>query len=254
MVTERPRKKEKRYLNCTPSKPRPREPILLLLVFNSVQLWQVFLYRNIFWFKWMAQRLFFRLVFIFNFLNINYFSFSGYMVLVLPHFWCKEYFSRTPGSYKYTNSIGLVPRFGLWPSPRSISKKSSLCWMDSLVPIHQLPVPGGKLWMCTTQTFLVYQNIIFELVVSSQPWCDPLFKTRGVTHCFLQHLLVRPIVFPNTSKTRLIKWKQGPGIQCWISKLCFLRPVLTERYWNWFSKAGTLCQKVTFRGYSVRSK
>jgi len=26
----------------------------------------------------------------------------------------------------------------------------------------------------------------------------------------------------------------------------WLRPVLTERYWNWFSKAGTLCQEVTF--------
>jgi len=36
------------------------------------------------------------------------------------------------------------------------------------------------------------------------------------------NLLVRPIVFYSTSnsiKTRLIKWKQGPGIQSWISKL-----------------------------------
>jgi len=38
MVDERPRKKEKRYLNCTLSQPRPHKPILLLLVFNSVQL------------------------------------------------------------------------------------------------------------------------------------------------------------------------------------------------------------------------
>jgi len=37
MVTERPRKKGKRYFNCTPSKSRPHEPILLLSVFNSVQ-------------------------------------------------------------------------------------------------------------------------------------------------------------------------------------------------------------------------
>ena len=61
--------------------------------------------------------------------------------------------------------------------------------------------------------------------MSLQPWCDPLFKTQSVTHWFLQHLLVRPIVFYSTSnsiKTRLIKWKQGPGIQSWISKLCFL--------------------------------
>ena len=38
MGAERPRKKEKRFLNCMPSKSRPRRSILLLLVFNSVQL------------------------------------------------------------------------------------------------------------------------------------------------------------------------------------------------------------------------
>ena len=38
MVTERPRNKKNIYLNCTPSKSRSYEPILLLLVFNSVQL------------------------------------------------------------------------------------------------------------------------------------------------------------------------------------------------------------------------
>ena len=38
MVTERPRKKERIYLNCTPSKSRPHELILLLSVFTSVQL------------------------------------------------------------------------------------------------------------------------------------------------------------------------------------------------------------------------
>jgi len=68
--------------------------------------------------------------------------------------------------------------------------------------------------MGTTETFLVYQKIIFELVVPSQP--DLLFETRGATHCFLQHLLGRPIVFYNTSnsiKTRQIKRKQGPRIQ-----------------------------------------
>ena len=98
-------------------------------------------------------------------------------------------------------------------------KKMRFVRGDSLVPIHQLPVPGGKLWIGTTETFFVYQSIIFELVV---PWCDPLFETRGATHCILQHMLVRPIVFYNPSnpiKTRLIKWKQGPGIQSWISKL-----------------------------------
>jgi len=111
------------------------------------------------------------------------------------------------------------------PTVGSISKKWGLYRGDSLVPNHQLPVPGGKLWIGTTETFFVYQSIIFELVVSLQPWCDPLFETRGATHCFLQHMLVRPIVFYNTSnsiKTRLIKWKQWPRIQSWISKLCCL--------------------------------
>ena len=111
------------------------------------------------------------------------------------------------------------------PTVRSISKKRGLYRGDSLVLIHHLPVPGGKLWMGTTETFLVYLIIIFELVVPSQPWCDPLFETRGATHCFLQHLFVRLNVFYNTSnsvKTRLITWKQGPGFQSWISKICFL--------------------------------
>jgi len=51
-------------------------------------------------------------------------------------------------------------------------KKWGLYWGDSLVPIHQLPVPGGKLWTGTKETLLVYRNIIFELVVPLQPWCD----------------------------------------------------------------------------------
>ena len=117
------------------------------------------------------------------------------------------------------------------PTVGSILKKRGLYWVDSLVPIHHLPVPGGKLWMGTRETFLVYQNITFELVVPSKPWCDPWFETRGAIHCFLQHLLVRPMVFYNTSnsiKTRLIKWKQRPGIQSWISKLCFL---ISRKYW-----------------------
>jgi len=38
MGAERPRKKEKRYLNCMPSNLRPHRWILLLLVFSSVQL------------------------------------------------------------------------------------------------------------------------------------------------------------------------------------------------------------------------
>jgi len=56
------------------------------------------------------------LYFIFNFFNVNYFSFLDMLGLVIHHFWWKESFFRTPGSCRYTNSIELVPRFGLWPS------------------------------------------------------------------------------------------------------------------------------------------
>ena len=116
------------------------------------------------------------------------------------------------------------------PTVGSILKKWGLYRGDSLVRIHQLPVPGRKLCMGTKETLLVYRNIILELVVSSQP-CDPLFETQSATNWFLQHLLVRPLVFYSTSnsiKPRLIKWKQGPGIRSWISKLCFL---ISSNYW-----------------------
>jgi len=75
------------------------------------------LYWSIFWFYWMAQGLFYRFVFISNFLNLNYFSFLDMLGCVIHCFWWEEDFSRTPVSYRYTNSIELVPRFGLWPSP-----------------------------------------------------------------------------------------------------------------------------------------
>jgi len=47
--------------------------------------------------------------------------------------------------------------------------------------------------MGTTETFLVYQKIIFELVVPSQP--DPLFETRGATHCFYNTCWGDPLFF-----------------------------------------------------------
>ena len=61
------------------------------------------------------------------------------------------------------------PKIEETPTVGLILKKQGLYRRDSLVPIHQLPVPGGKLWMCTTEKLLVYRNIIFELVVPLQP-------------------------------------------------------------------------------------
>ena len=56
------------------------------------------------------------------------------------------------------------PKVDGTPTVGSISKKWGLYRGHSLVPIHQLPVPGRKLWMRTLTT--------------------PV----GATHCFLQHL------------------------------------------------------------------
>jgi hypothetical protein len=49
------------------------------------------------WLNWFL----FRFVFIFNYLQVNYFSFLDVLGLGIHHFWWKEYFSRTPGSYRY---------------------------------------------------------------------------------------------------------------------------------------------------------
>jgi len=76
----------------------------------------------------MAQGLFFRFVFIFNFLKINYFSFLDMLGLVIHHFWWKEYFSRTTGSHRYTNSIELVPRFVGCDHPLSAAAERPDFW------------------------------------------------------------------------------------------------------------------------------
>ena len=51
------------------------------------------------------------------------------------------------------------------PTVGLIFEKGGLYRGHSRVPIHQLPVPGGKLWMRTKKNLLVYRNIMFELVV-----------------------------------------------------------------------------------------
>ena len=93
---------------------------------------------------------------------------------VLFNFPVPERYTYLSGTWKLKLA---KPKVEGTPTVRSISKKRGLYCGVSLVPIHHLLVPGGKLWMGTTETFLVYQNIIFELVVPSQPWCDPLFFT-----------------------------------------------------------------------------
>ena len=82
---------------------------------------------------------------------------------------------------------------------------------DSLVPIHQLLVPDGKLWMGTKEILLVYQNI------NSNSSClrnlDVTYSSKHRVQPIGFYKLVRPIVFYSTSnsiKTRLIKWIDLP--------------------------------------------
>jgi len=99
----------------------------------------------------MAQGLFGRFVFIFNFLNVNYFSFLYMLGLVIHHFWWNEYFSRTPGSYRYTNSVELVPRFSAWPSP------------PSRTPPNELPISECLYW--EFNTYLWYGALVIRMTL-----------------------------------------------------------------------------------------
>ena len=92
MAAERPKKKEKSYLNCKSTKSRLHGPNLLLTMLNSDQLWQILFYWGIFRLNWMAQGFFFRFIFIFNFLQVNDFSFLDVLGLGIHHFWWKEHF------------------------------------------------------------------------------------------------------------------------------------------------------------------
>jgi len=123
---------------------------------------------------------------------------------------------REPGTWKWQNR---TPTVGL------IFKKWVLYRVDSLVPIYQLPVPGGKLWMGTKEKLLVYRNIIFDLVVSLQSWCDPLFETQSATHWFLQHLLVLFFAVPPIlSKPNWSNGSKGREFNLWFRNSVFLFP------------------------------
>ena len=113
-------------------------------------------------------------------------------------------------------------------------------------------LPKHRIWISC-----VFATLMRPIVRNTE--CDPLvFKTPvGATHCFLQYLQF----YQNP-----VDWMEGrTGNSNLDLETLFsdfqellngsgLRPVLTEQYWNWFSKASTLCQKVTFRGCGVRWK
>jgi len=74
----------------------------------------------------MAQRFFFRFVFVFNYL-LNYFLFLEVLRLGIHHFWWKKYFPRIPGSCRYNfgtcwNKISTTNWFATIPSSSPVKK------------------------------------------------------------------------------------------------------------------------------------
>jgi len=72
-------------------------------------------------------------------------------------FWSVHLNFRVPERYAYLSGPGSwnwsKPKVQGTPTVGSISTQRGLYRGDSLVPIHHLPVPGGKCWMGTTETF-----------------------------------------------------------------------------------------------------
>jgi len=72
-------------------------------------------------------------------------------------FWSVHLNFRAPERYAYLSGPGSwnwsKPKVQGTPTVGSISTQRGLYRGDSLVPIHHLPVPGGKCWMGTTETF-----------------------------------------------------------------------------------------------------
>ena len=77
--------------------------------------------------------------------------------LIIHHFWCKENYSRTPGSYRYTNSIELVPSFGFWPSPHAPSELVQLLY-------KHFKVTSVVWWKWKTQLDWVIKPVPHDLV------------------------------------------------------------------------------------------
>jgi len=106
---------------------------------------RIIICRGIFWLNWMAQGFFVRFVFMFNFLNVNYFSFLDMLGLVIHHFWWKEYFTFSQVQFWYYatcgNRISTMFWFATIPSPNpifSIREIVVLCMGESEIPYLRL--------------------------------------------------------------------------------------------------------------------
>jgi len=139
----------------------------------------------------MTERFFYRFACTFNFLNFNHFSFLDMLGLVIHHFWWKKCFSRTTGSYRYTNSIELVPRFGLRPSPSAECKK------------HTSDVK----WTSIAQAF------VFELIQNSyklEIWSERnIYQYRHHSNCHQNQVDETLILDEFCDRTRRVAWGES---------------------------------------------
>jgi len=143
MVAERPRKKGKRYFNCTSRKSRLHRPILLLSVINcdSDQLKQIPLYWGIFWLNWIAQGFFLDLwlyLIICRSTISRFWMCWGWKFIIFDE---RDIFlgPRGPtGTILVPVEIELVPRFGLPPSPQSPFNKDIFQWNVRVPQIFSL--------------------------------------------------------------------------------------------------------------------
>ena len=109
-----------------------------------------------------------------------------------------------PGPEKYAYLSGswklklAKPKDEGTPTVGSISTQRGLYRGDSLVPIHHLPVPGGKCWMGTAEIFLVYQNIIFKFVVLDHEFQGPFNWWAKISPVQKNFQITTPV---NLSKT-----------------------------------------------------
>ena len=114
--------------------------------------------------------------------------------------------------------------------PRGFLTKSEVCAERERVSIHDLGLIG------------VHLLKVFGSVLPFCRFCQPnaqISQSKLSTH--------------GHSEISRLSQKLSHIFSSWTFVNCPLPDQKLCR-WNWFSKAGTLCQKVTFRGYGVRSK
>jgi len=96
---------------------------------------------------------------------------------VIHHFWWEEDFSRTPVSYRYTNSIELVPRFGFVTIPSSGQLEPNCQNLQLWV----VPSRNWKTWNPEPRTWQGSETL-FCTKPNPEKWCDDV--TKGSPHLY----------------------------------------------------------------------